>query len=63
MPFFGGFFPGIAVTLFVLLGVPSSGGAVPVQLLPGFFRFLHPILPAGNAADALRSVGYSALAS
>jgi hypothetical protein len=58
VPFFGGFFPGVAITLFVLLGVPSSGGAVPVQLVPGFFRFLHPILPMGNAADALRSVGY-----
>ncbi|WP_446220661.1 carboxypeptidase regulatory-like domain-containing protein [Micromonospora sp. IBHARD004] len=58
VPFFRGFFPGIAITLFVLLGVPSSGAAVPVQLLPGLFRFLHPILPMGNAADALRSVGY-----
>lgn len=58
VPFFGGFFPGIAITLFVLLGVPSSGAAVPVQLVPGFFSFLHPILPLGNAADALRSVGY-----
>ncbi|MER5519314.1 carboxypeptidase regulatory-like domain-containing protein [Streptomyces sp. NPDC002763] len=58
VPFFGGFFPGIAITLFVLLGVPSSGGAVPVQLVPGFFAFWHPILPIGNAADALRSIGY-----
>jgi hypothetical protein len=58
VPFFGGFFPGIAITLFVLLGVPSSGGAVPVQLVPSFFSFLHPILPLGNATDALRSVGY-----
>lgn len=58
VPFFGGFFPGIAITLFVLLGVPSSGGAVAVQLVPGFFGFWHPILPMGNAADALRSVSY-----
>jgi carboxypeptidase family protein len=58
VPFFGGFFPGIAVTLFVLLGVPSSGGAVSVELVPGFFSFLHPILPMGNGIDALRSVGY-----
>jgi hypothetical protein len=58
VPFFGGLFPGIAITLFVLLGVPSSGGAVPVQLVPGFFSFLHPILPMGNAVDALRRVGY-----
>jgi hypothetical protein len=58
VPFFGGFFPGIAITLFVLLGVPSSGAAVPVQLVPRFFRLLHPILPMGNAADALRNIGY-----
>ena len=45
VPLFGGFFPGIAITLFILLGVPSSGGAIPVQLVPGFFSFLHPILP------------------
>ncbi|WP_204078858.1 DUF3533 domain-containing protein [Planotetraspora phitsanulokensis] len=58
VPFLGPFFPGAAVTLFVLLGVPSSGGTVPIDLLNGFFRFLHPVLPMGNAADALRLVDY-----
>ncbi|GII34745.1 carboxypeptidase regulatory-like domain-containing protein [Planotetraspora mira] len=58
VPFFGWFFPGVAITLFVLLSVPSSGGAVPVQLVPGFFGSLHPILPMGNAADAMRSICY-----
>lgn len=58
VPFLGVFFPGVAVTLFVLLGMPSSGAVVAVDLVPGFFRFLHPFLPMGNAADALRSVGY-----
>ena len=58
VPFFGGFFPGVAVTLFVLLGVPSSGGAISVELVPGLFSFLHPILPMGNGVDALRSIGY-----
>jgi hypothetical protein len=58
VPFFGGFFPGIAITLFVLLGVPSSGAAISVELVPRFFSFLHPILPMGNGIDALRSVGY-----
>ena len=58
VPFLGPFFPGAAVTLFILLGVSSSGCTVPVDLLPGFFRFLHPVLPMGNAADALRNVGY-----
>ncbi|MFD9209179.1 carboxypeptidase regulatory-like domain-containing protein [Streptomyces sioyaensis] len=58
VPFFGRFFPGVAATLFMLLGMPSSGGMVPVAMVPEFFRFLHPILPLGNAVDALRSVAY-----
>lgn len=58
VPFLGGVFPGVASLLFILLGVPSSGGAVPVEMIPGFFRFLHPVLPMGNAMDALRSVNY-----
>jgi hypothetical protein len=56
--FLGQFFPGAAITLFILLGVSSSGATVPVDLLPGFFRSLHPVLPMGNTADALRDVGY-----
>jgi hypothetical protein len=56
--FLGPLFPGAAVTLFIMLSVPSSGLTVPVDLLPGFFRFLHPVLPMGNAADALRNVDY-----
>ncbi|MCO5967896.1 carboxypeptidase regulatory-like domain-containing protein [Actinoallomurus soli] len=56
--FLGPFFPGAAVTLFIMLSVPSSGLTVPVDLLRGFFRLLHPVLPMGNAADALRNVDY-----
>jgi Protein of unknown function (DUF3533)/Carboxypeptidase regulatory-like domain len=56
--FLGPLFPGASVTLFIMLSVPSSGLTVPVDLLPSFFRFLHPVLPMGNAADALRNVGY-----
>jgi Carboxypeptidase regulatory-like domain len=58
VPFAGPFLPLIAIPLFILLGVPTSGGAVPVQLVPGVFRFFHPILPMGNGIDALRSVDY-----
>jgi hypothetical protein len=58
VPFLGQFFPAAPMTLFVLLGVSSSGATVPVDLIPGFFRFLHPVLPMGNTADALREVGY-----
>ncbi len=58
VPFAGPFLPLIAIPLFILLGVPTSGAAVPVQLVPGVFRFLHPILPMGNIVDAVRSVDY-----
>jgi hypothetical protein len=50
--------PGVGVLLFVLLSIPSSGGAVPAQLTPGFFRFLNPVMPLGNLVDALRAVLY-----
>jgi hypothetical protein len=50
--------PGVGVLLFVLLSIPSSGGAIPVQLMPWPFRFLHPVMPLGNLVDALRAVFY-----
>ena len=52
------FFPGVAMGLFVMLGMPSSGGAIPVQLVPGFFRALHPFLPMGNLIELLRGLFY-----
>ncbi|MEU0509786.1 carboxypeptidase regulatory-like domain-containing protein [Amycolatopsis sp. NPDC006125] len=51
-------FPGVAMGLFVLLSMPSSGGAVPVQMVPGFFRALHPFFPMGNLIEALRGIFY-----
>jgi hypothetical protein len=58
VPFVRQFLPGLGVLLFVLLSIPSSGGAIPVQLAPGLFRFLNPVLPLGNLIDALRAVLY-----
>jgi hypothetical protein len=58
VPFAGPFLPLIAIPLFILLGVPTSGAAVPVQLVPGLFGFFHPILPMGNGIDSLRSIDY-----
>ncbi|WP_306316980.1 MULTISPECIES: carboxypeptidase regulatory-like domain-containing protein [unclassified Streptomyces] len=55
---FGRFFPGVAVAVFMMLGMPSSGGAVPASMLPAFFRWLHPVLPGGNLVDALHSIAY-----
>jgi hypothetical protein len=57
-PFAKQFFPGVAVGIFVLLSMPSSGGAIPIQMVPGFFRALYPILPMGNLLDALRGIFY-----
>jgi hypothetical protein len=58
VPFVKQFFPGVAVGVFVLLSMPSSGGAVPVPLVPGFFRALHPFLPMGNLIEAARGIFY-----
>ncbi|WP_051940006.1 carboxypeptidase regulatory-like domain-containing protein [Phaeacidiphilus oryzae] len=58
VPFVRQFFPGVAITLFVLLSMPASGGAIPIQMVPPFFRALHPYLPLGNLVDALRSEMY-----
>ncbi|MDX3574132.1 ABC transporter permease [Streptomyces sp. ID05-47C] len=48
--------PGI--TLFVFLGVPASGLSVSEYAVPGFFRFLHDVLPLPAAGETLRSVLY-----
>ncbi|WP_019546706.1 carboxypeptidase regulatory-like domain-containing protein [Streptomyces sulphureus] len=58
VPFCKQFFPGVALGIFILLSMPSSSGAVPVQMVPAFFRALHPILPMGNLIEALRGVFY-----
>ncbi|MET7993512.1 carboxypeptidase regulatory-like domain-containing protein [Amycolatopsis sp. NPDC005232] len=58
VPIFKQFFPGVAVTLFVILSSAASGGIIPPQMQPAFFRALHPILPMGNLNDALRGVFY-----
>jgi hypothetical protein len=57
-PFVRRALPGVAMLLFVLLSIPSSGGAIPRYMVPGFFQFLHPILPLGNAIDAARGILY-----
>ncbi|MFE2427544.1 carboxypeptidase regulatory-like domain-containing protein [Streptomyces sp. NPDC059373] len=58
VPFVRQFIPGVAITLFVLLSIPSSGGAIPYQMVPGFFRALHPIMPLGNLIEALHGLFY-----
>lgn len=58
LPFAKQLFPGVAMGLFVLLSIPASGGAIPIQLMPAFFRALHPYLPMGNLIEAARGIFY-----
>uniref|UniRef100_A0AAU1M2V0 Carboxypeptidase regulatory-like domain-containing protein n=1 Tax=Streptomyces sp. NBC_00148 TaxID=2903626 RepID=A0AAU1M2V0_9ACTN len=58
VPYVKQFIPGVAIGLFVLLNIPSSGGAIPYQMVPGFFRVLHPVMPLGNLVDALHGIFY-----
>ncbi|WP_347567548.1 carboxypeptidase regulatory-like domain-containing protein [Actinopolyspora sp. BKK1] len=58
IPFVKQFFPGVAVGLFVLLSLPSSSGAIPKDLVPGFFQSLHLVMPLGQAVHAMRGILY-----
>jgi uncharacterized phage infection (PIP) family protein YhgE len=58
VPFARQYAMGAAITLFVLLSVPSSAGSIPDQMLPAFFRWLHLVMPMGNLIDATRSIFY-----
>jgi hypothetical protein len=52
--------PGVALAalVVVLLGLVSSGGPVGSQLLPDFYRWLAPWMPAGQLYSALRGALY-----
>jgi hypothetical protein len=58
VPFVRQYVVGFAITLFVLFSIPSSGGAIPYQMVPGFFRWLHPVMPLGNFIDAAHGLFY-----
>ncbi|WP_063795850.1 carboxypeptidase regulatory-like domain-containing protein [Streptacidiphilus griseoplanus] len=57
-PFARQFFPAVGMGLFIVLSIPTSGGAAPAPLLPVFFQDLHTVMPLANAIDALRGVLY-----
>lgn len=48
----------LAVLVFVVLGLPASGGPFGTAFLPGFQRTFSPGLPLTNAVDAVRNVSY-----
>ena len=53
----------VAIGVFVLLGSPSSGGAIPRSLLPGFYSAVGRWLPNGAAVSALRDLTFFPTAS
>ncbi|SFM80575.1 Carboxypeptidase regulatory-like domain-containing protein [Pseudonocardia ammonioxydans] len=57
-PFVRRALPGVAMGMFVLLSIPSSGGAIPKEMVPGFFQALHHVMPLGQAVDAARGILY-----
>ncbi|MCZ2840175.1 ABC transporter permease [Modestobacter sp. VKM Ac-2985] len=48
----------IGMLLYVVLGMPASGLALSVDVMPGFFSFLHGVLPLPAAGEALRALVY-----
>ncbi|MEU2051559.1 ABC transporter permease, partial [Streptomyces albidoflavus] len=42
--------------LWVVFGMPSSGLSLSIHTMPGFFQFLHGVLPLPAAGEALRSL-------
>jgi len=47
-----------AIGLLVMLGVPSSGGAVSIWMEPSFFQWLHGVLPMPAVLESARSILY-----
>ncbi|MCD9020877.1 YhgE/Pip domain-containing protein [Cohnella silvisoli] len=45
-----------AAVVVLMLQLTSSSGSYPVELEPGLFRFLHPLLPMTYAVDGFRQV-------
>lgn len=40
--------------LLLIMQVPGSSGMYPIQIMPGFFQFVHPALPFTYGIDAMR---------
>ena len=40
--------------LFVIMQIPGASGLYPIEMMPGFFRAIHPFLPFTYGIDAMR---------
>ncbi|GAA1748518.1 ABC transporter permease [Rothia terrae] len=48
----------LGIVLFVILGNPALGVAITSDMMPGFFSFLHTLLPSGAAGDLTKRTLY-----
>jgi len=55
---FGGIGQLVSMFVFIVLGLPSSGATVPLQAVPGFYRFLSHFEPMRQLSDGVRAVLY-----
>ncbi|MCU1645054.1 MAG: transporter [Nocardia sp.] len=55
---FGGIGQLVAMVVFVVMGLPSSGLTIPLQAVPGFYRFLSRFEPMHQLAGGVRSILY-----
>ncbi|MFF3377586.1 YhgE/Pip domain-containing protein [Streptomyces sp. NPDC002680] len=55
---FGGIGQLVSMFVFIVLGLPSSGATVPLQAVPGFYRFLSAFEPMRQLGDGVRAILY-----
>ncbi|MFE2142692.1 YhgE/Pip domain-containing protein [Streptomyces sp. NPDC059456] len=55
---FGGIGQLVSMFVFIVLGLPSSGATVPLQAVPGFYRFLSLFEPMRQLSDGVRAILY-----
>ncbi|MFC7219218.1 YhgE/Pip domain-containing protein [Streptomyces polyrhachis] len=55
---FGGIGQLVSMLVFLALALPSSGAAVPLEAVPGFYRFLGAFEPMRQITDGVRSILY-----
>ncbi|MCX5386880.1 YhgE/Pip domain-containing protein [Streptomyces sp. NBC_00083] len=55
---FGGLGQLVSMFVFIVLGLPSSGATIPLQAVPGFYRFLSHFEPMRQLSDGTRAILY-----
>ena len=55
---FGGIGQVVSMFVFIALALPSSGATVPLQAVPGFYRFLSLFEPMRQLSDGVRAILY-----